>query len=137
MKLVAGADTRLAPQALPRRLLLKRGVQGLLLAASGAAGLAQANDLDTYARALVSDNASAMVNLIFKGFNPNTLDPKGRPGLVAALQQDSPRVYEVLLKSPGIDVNLVSAQGETPLMMACIKGELKTAKALIERGDAA
>lgn len=134
MKLVAGADAHLTPQALSRRLLLKRGAQGLLLAASGMTGMAQASDLDTYARALVSDNASAMVDLIFKGFNPNTLDPKGRPGLVAALQQDSPRVYAVLLKSPGIDVNVASAQGETPLMMACIKGELKTAKVLIERG---
>lgn len=134
MKSALGAAVPLTLQALPRRLLLMRGAQSLLLAASSVAGVAQASDMDTYARALVSDNASAMVDLIFKGFNPNTLDAKGRPGLVAALQQDSFRVYEVLLKSPGINVNLASAQGETPLMMACIKGELKKVKTLIERG---
>ena len=99
----------------PRRRLMT----GLAaLAAISLPGLAWADDLATYERALISDNAPAMVNLIFNGFNPNTRDAKGRPGLVAALSLDSLKVYEVLLKSPGIDVNAASAQNETALMMA-------------------
>ncbi|MEX8194903.1 ankyrin repeat domain-containing protein [Comamonas guangdongensis] len=107
------------------------------LAAVGAAALAgpaRADDYEDYSRALVSDNDSAMVNLIFRGFDANTLDTRGRPGLVAALHQDSLRVFKVLLSAPRIDVNLASRQNETPLMMACIKGHLDIARELIKRG---
>lgn len=106
-------------------------------AATGAAGLALpawADAYDDYSRALVSDNASAMVDLIFRGFDPNTLDTRGRPGLVSALHQDSLKVFDVLLKAPKINVNLASRQNETPLMMACIKGHLDLAKRLIKMG---
>lgn len=96
--------------------------------------LGWANDFEDYSRALVSDNDSAMVDLIFRGFNANTLDSRGRPGLVAALHQDSLKVFDVLLKAPRIDVNLASRQNETPLMMACIKGHLDIARELIKRG---
>lgn len=105
--------------------------------ASGAAGWGGgvwASDTDDFARALVSDNASAMVNLIFRGFDANTLDARGRPGLVAALHQDSLKVFDVLLKAPKINVNLASRQNETPLMMACIKGHLDLVKRLIKLG---
>ena len=111
--------------------------QGLLrlgaLAIVGMSGTAWAGDYDDYSRALVSDNESLMINLIFKGFNPNTLDTRGRPGLVSALHQDALKVFDVLLKSPGVDVNLASRQNETPLMMACIKGHLALVKELIRR----
>lgn len=117
-----------------RRQALGRLVRiGAALAGLGS-GLARADDFEDYSRALVSDNASLMINLVFKGFNPNTLDTRGRPGLVAALHQDSLKVFDVLLKSPGIEVNLASRQNETALMMACIKGHLALARELIRRG---
>lgn len=120
--------------ALARRQALGRLVRiGAALAGLGS-GLARAGDFEDYSRALVSDNASLMINLVFKGFNPNTLDARGRPGLVAALHQDSLKVFDVLLKSPGIEVNLASRQNETALMMACIKGHLALARELIRRG---
>lgn len=102
--------------------------------AAGLPGMGWASDFEDYSRALVSDNSSTMVNLIFRGFDANTLDSRGRPGLVAALHQDSLKVFDVLLKAPKIDVNLASRQNETPLMMACIKGHLKLVKELIKRG---
>lgn len=100
----------------------------------GVAGPVWANAYDDYSRALVSDNDKAMVNLIFAGFDPNTLDTRGRPGLVSALHQDSLKVVQVLLKAPRIDVNLASKQNETPLMMACIKGHLDLVQQLIKLG---
>lgn len=106
-------------------------------AAGSVAGLSLpvwANTYDDYSRALVSDNSSAMLNLIFRGFDPNTLDTRGRPGLVSALHQDSLKVVDELLKAPKINVNLASRQNETPLMMACIKGHLDLAKRLIKMG---
>ena len=117
--------------AAPRRRLL---ASLAVFSAIPLPSLAWADDAAAYERALISDNAPAMVNLIFRGFNPNTRDAKGRPGLVAALNLDSLKVYEVLLKSPGIDVNAASAQNETALMMACIKGELGIVQELIKRG---
>lgn len=112
------------------------GAGRALLAATAAAGtgLARASNYDDYVRAIISDNEPAMVNLIFRGFDPNTRDERGRPGLVAALHQGSLGVFDVLLKSPGIRINEASAQGETPLMMACIKGHLALARELIRRG---
>lgn len=114
-----------------RQGLLRLGA--LALGVGSLSGTVWAGDYDDYSRALVSDNESLMINLIFKGFNPNTLDTRGRPGLVSALHQDALKVFDVLLKSPGIDVNLASRQNETPLMMACIKGHLNLVKELIRR----
>ena len=120
-----------------RQALHRLGAVVTTIAVTGAAGLATpvwANAYDDYSRALVSDNSSTMVDLIFRGFDPNTLDTRGRPGLVSALHQDSLKVFEVLLKAPKINVNLASKQGETPLMMACIKGHLDLVKQLIKLG---
>lgn len=117
-----------------RRRWLARAGRALTAVAAAGAGLAHASQYDDYVRAIVSDNERAMVNLIFRGFDPNTRDTRGRPGLVAALHQGSLGVFDVLLKSPGIKVNEASQQGETPLMMACIKGHLDLVKELIRRG---
>ena len=43
-------------------------------------------------------------------------------------------VVKALLASPRIDVDLANEQGETPLMMAALRGNLEMAKTLIERG---
>ena len=116
----------------------RQSLRWLGVAAVGsAAGLSQpvwADAYEDYSRALVSDNASAILNLVFRGFDPNTLDTRGRPGLVSALHQDSLKVVDELLKAPKINVNLASRQNETPLMMACIKGHLDLAKRLIKMG---
>ena len=97
-------------------------------------GAAWASAYEEYSRALVSDNSRAILNLVFRGFDPNTLDSRGRPGLVAALHQDSLKVVDELLKAPKINVNLASRQNETPLMMACIKGHLDLVRRLIKMG---
>lgn len=117
-----------------RRWLAQAGKAWLAAATASGAGLARASNYDDYVRAIISDNERAMVNLIFRGFDPNTRDERGRPGLVAALHQGSLGVFDVLLKSPGIRVNDASQQGETPLMMACIKGHLALARELLRRG---
>jgi ankyrin repeat protein len=117
-----------------RRRWLAQAGRALTAVAAASAGVAHASQYDDYVRAIISDNERAMVNLIFRGFDPNTRDTRGRPGLVAALHQGSLGVFDVLLKSPGIKVNEASQQGETPLMMACIKGHLDLARELIRRG---
>ena len=39
-----------------------------------------------------------------------------------------------LLAQPGIDVNLLNNAGESPLMMAALKGDMNAAQMLLERG---
>ena len=131
MRLNAAASGRVG---VDRRHWLAQAGQAVVALAAASGGLAHASQYDDYVRAIISDNERAMVNLIFRGFDPNTRDTRGRPGLVAALHQGSLGVFDVLLKSPGIKVNEASQQGETPLMMACIKGHLDLAKELIRRG---
>lgn len=106
------------------------------IGAVGLAGLAQADAAVDFERALIQDNPKAMVDLIFRGADPNTKDSRGRPGMVAALHRDSLRVFEVLLQLPGIRLDDVSAQGESALMMAAIKGHLALVNKLLERGAA-
>lgn len=135
MSLFATPSVPSAPLVLSRRQSLHW--LGAAVAAAGAAGLpgaAWASAYEEYSRALVSDNSRAILNLVFRGFDPNTLDSRGRPGLVAALHQDSLKVVDELLKAPKINVNLASRQNETPLMLACIKGHLDLAKRLIKMG---
>ncbi len=114
-----------------RRQWLQRG---LALGLAGLAGQVWAGVEEDFERAVIQDNAVAMVNLVFRGADPNMQDSRGRPGLVAALHRDSLRVFDVLLKSPGIRLDETSRQGESALMMAAIKGHLAIVRELLERG---
>lgn len=89
-----------------------------------------------FERALIRDNHRAMLDLIFRGVDPNTRDSRGRPGLVAALHRDSLRVFDVLMQAPGVRLDETSAQGESALMMAALKGHLAIVRKLLERGAA-
>lgn len=110
--------------------MLSLGVAGLL----GAPAPGWADSAQAFEKAVIQDNDRDMVNLVFRGVDPNTKDARGRPGLVAALHRDALRVFDVLLRSPGIRLDEVSAQGENALMMAAIKGHLDLVRSLLERG---
>lgn len=103
-------------------------------AASVWLGPAQAGVLEDFQTAIVRDNDRAMVNLLLRGMHPNTVDANGQPALVKALHLESWRVADALLLAPGIDVNAANRQGETPLMLACVKGRLDWVRRLIAKG---
>lgn len=109
----------------------KRAVIGLALVA---AGLAHAGSYDDFFSAIRNDNASALNGLLTRGFDPNTRDAKGQPGLTMALQEQSPKAVRALLQRPQIDVNALNADGESALMMAALKGDLSSTQLLLERG---
>ena len=107
----------------------------IALAASALfAQVVQAAAYDDFFEAIASDKESVMVNLIFRGFDVNVRDPKGRPGLYLAAAEGSFKVAKVLLDWNKTDVNLLTPQNESPLMMAALKGHTALAKRLIERG---
>jgi uncharacterized protein len=105
---------------------------GLCLAVS----MASADDKVDFFRAVAVDNTNTVNKLLAAGFDPNTLDEKGQLALTLALRDDSPKVVKALLAHPGIKLDATNSVGETPLMLAALRGNLEVATALLERGAA-
>lgn len=96
--------------------------------------VAQAGSFEDFFKAATIDDESAMVALALRGFDLNTRNEKGDPGLIVALREESFKVVDFLLTQRSVKVELRNAQGESPLMIAAIKGQTSTARKLIQRG---
>jgi ankyrin repeat protein len=90
--------------------------------------------IDDYFVAIKNDNDSALVTVLFRGFDANALDSEGRHGLHVAMQEGAFKVAKTLLDLSGTKVDTRSKNDETPLMIAALKGNTEFAKRLIERG---
>ena len=87
--------------------------------------------ISDFTKAAKFDDASEVKALLKKGVNPNILDSNGSPMLVLAIREKSSKVIGVLLSDKNIDVDLSNKNGETPLMMASIDGNLPLVKTLV------
>lgn len=105
----------------------------LYLVALVGVSLVQAGSYDDFFIAIKRDNPKAMAELLQRGFDPNTLDPKGMHGLFLAMKEPSPKVAEVLIADPKTNVEWRSPQDESALMIAALKGETDLVKKLIAR----
>jgi ankyrin repeat protein len=83
--------------------------------------------------AVKRDDPRAIVELLQRGFDPNALDPSGRPALFIALQEGAVKVADVLVGFPKTNVEWRSPKDESPLMMASLKGHAALVKKLIAR----
>jgi len=106
----------------------------LCLGLALAAGLAQAGPADDLVLAAELDNGREVMRLLLRGVDPNAADSRGRKALEVALREDSGRALDSLLSHPGSDVNAANAAGETPLMLAAIRGRLDWVQKLVRRG---
>ena len=97
-------------------------------------GFAEASSYEDFFIAVKSDDAAAVASLLRRGFDANTLDPKGLHGLFIAVQEPSPKVAEVMIRWPKTNVEFRTAKDESPLMLASLKGHLDLVKKLVERG---
>ena len=105
--------------------------------ALAAATLAQAaTPVDDLVMAAEMNDPRAVLSLLLKGVDPNLTDSRGRTAIFTAVRENSLRALDSLLASPQTQVDNVNAQGETPLMLAAIRGSLPAAKALVKRGAA-
>jgi ankyrin repeat protein len=95
---------------------------------------ARADSYVDFFRAVNVDNARTVTELLERGFDPNTKSESGQVALFLAMRDDAPKVAAALLASPALDLDATNAMGETPLMMAALKGRLDWSKKLIERG---
>ena len=97
-------------------------------------GAAYAGSFEDFFNAIRQDNAQKVSELLARGFDVNTIDPKGQTGLYLALREPSPKAAQVLIDWPKTDVNKLNAQGESILMLAALKGQLDLADRLIKKG---
>jgi uncharacterized protein len=95
---------------------------------------AHAGSFEDFFKATAIDDESAVVALALRGFDLNTRNEKGDPALILALREDSLKVANFLLTQRSVKVELRNPQGESPLMIAAIKGHLAPAQRLIQRG---
>jgi ankyrin repeat protein len=93
----------------------------------------RAGSFDDFFKAIEQDNADTVSQLLARGFDPNTVNPKGVPGLLLALQAPAPKVAMVLLDQPDLEVEVRTAQDESPLMLAALRGYTELCAKLIER----
>lgn len=80
------------------------------------------------------DNGSQLMTLMLRGADPNVRDERGQTALHIALKDEGESAMRSLLMHPGLDVNAANAAGETPLMLAALKGRLDWVRALAQRG---
>ncbi|MFT4242813.1 MAG: ankyrin repeat domain-containing protein [Acidovorax sp.] len=103
------------------------------LVALTAAPLVWAGAYEDFFAAILRDDGDAVAALLRRGFDPDTRNPKGQVGLTIALQNGCPKAFNALLAARRVNVNALNAQGESPLMMAALKGNLDAVKALLAR----
>jgi ankyrin repeat protein len=89
---------------------------------------------DDFFTAAARDDGRTVRQLIERGFDVNSRDPKGQTALHLALRDGSFAVAEALWTSPALDVGALNANGESPLMMAALRGNLAWAQRLLQRG---
>lgn len=95
--------------------------------------LARAGSYEDFFVAVKRDDPGTVTELLQRGFDPNALDPSGRPGLFIALQEGSVKVAEALIAWPKTNVEWRSPKDESPLMMAAFKGHKELVRKLIAR----
>ncbi|MEJ6004300.1 ankyrin repeat domain-containing protein [Paucibacter sp. AS339] len=95
---------------------------------------ALAAPIDDLVMAAELDDGYNITRLLLRGVDPNGKDGRGRLALEIAMREDSGKAFESLLGTPLLDVNSPNAKGETPLMLAAIKGRLDWAQKLVKRG---
>jgi ankyrin repeat protein len=96
--------------------------------------IVHAGSYDDFFEALIQDSPTKIKTLLDRGFDPNTLDPSGLPGLIFAIRLESFKAAAFLVDWPQTKVDVLNSVDESPLMLAALKGELALCQALIKRG---
>lgn len=95
---------------------------------------ANAGSYEDFFVAIKQDSPGAIRQLLSRGFDADTVDPKGQHGLHLAIQEPSLKAAQALLDWPKTNVNAFNANGESPLMLAAIQGQTEMVASLIKKG---
>lgn len=93
-----------------------------------------ADSYNEFFRAIIQDNPSSIQALLNRGFDPNSVDERGQPGISRALILDSFDAALILARAPSLDVKQRNRAGETSLMLAAMKGQEEIFRLLLDRG---
>lgn len=96
--------------------------------------IANAGSYEDFFLAVRQDSAGKVKELLIRGFDANTLDPKGQNGLHLAVIDQSLNAAIVLIEWPKIDLNRFNVKGESALMLASLKGNQELAIKMINKG---
>lgn len=96
--------------------------------------LAISGTYQDFFKAVEIDDASTVTRLLARGFDPNTPDPEGQVGLFLALRGGAHKAGRALVEHADTKVDTSNASGETPLMIAALRGSLEWSQRLAERG---
>lgn len=105
----------------------------------GIAGMASAgaDDVSDFFVVVQLDNGRAVKSFLDAGVDPNVRDPRSdETPLIIALREDAMNVFEILLASPRIELELAAPNGNTALMMAAYKRNKPAVLALLAKGAA-
>jgi uncharacterized protein len=114
-----------------RQTFIRWGLLSVLLGGHAAARSAAYVD---FFRAVKIDYPGEVVRLVQRGFDPNSISEDGQPALLLALREESDKVVEALLEMPQVNIEVRNDAGETPLMLAALKGNMPAMKRLFARG---
>lgn len=92
-----------------------------------------AGSYDDFFAAIETDNVALVNGLLARGFDPNTRNTRGDHSLIVAIRASSQKVVNGLLANAATDIDVRTAQDETPLMLAALKGYDEVCQKLIAR----
>ena len=130
-------------KGLPRSLLVLALLGGMGLAQAGPAqapprvSMLRAATEDEFRDLMLAaqrDQPSFVMKLLLAGVDPNQADAQRNTALHQAIMEESERVVKLLIEHPQMDVNALNQAGETPLMLAALRGRLPWVQALVQRG---
>lgn len=93
-----------------------------------------AGSYEDFFHAIKMDDEAAVKGLLARGFDGNTRDLNGMPGLYLAAREKSLKVAAVLVNWNKINVEARTTSDESPLMMAALNGLTDLAARLVEKG---
>lgn len=109
------------------KVLVAIGLSGFLAGAWG-------GSYNDFFKAIQLDQPDTVRALLQRGFDPNTVNPDGVPGLIKALQEQSFGVANVLVDHPQTRVDVRNHRDETPMMLAALRGQEALVVKLVSRG---
>jgi ankyrin repeat protein len=86
-----------------------------------------------YLAAARRDDEASVVRLVLRGVDLNTVDEQGNHALLLAIRDGAAKVPLFLLDQPLVQVEARNQRGESALMIAALKGQLRLVQRLIER----
>jgi len=92
-----------------------------------------AGSYDDFFDAIKQDDPDQITSLLQRGFDANTVDQAGVPGLILAVKLESLKAAEALIRWPQTKAEVRNAADESPLMLAALAGNERLCRMLIEK----